>query len=189
MERVTGIGGIFIRARDPERLRAWYAEHGRPWVYARESRDVAVTGEAVAIEGARFSSGKLRRTFVEAEASGVFVAAVPNIDGPTSTATCARHHVGCREARYAPQPGRRLARRSSSRSHVQNSRHEGLLRGPRCTRDPQHVLADPFPSPGIGAPVRQASVSTQLVQLPHRELAVLTACQRGNLTIDLHGRQ
>jgi predicted enzyme related to lactoylglutathione lyase len=27
MERVTGIGGVFLRARDPERLRAWYAEH------------------------------------------------------------------------------------------------------------------------------------------------------------------
>ena len=27
MERVTGIGGVFFRARNPERLRAWYAEH------------------------------------------------------------------------------------------------------------------------------------------------------------------
>ena len=27
MERVIGIGGVFFRARDPERLRAWYAEH------------------------------------------------------------------------------------------------------------------------------------------------------------------
>jgi predicted enzyme related to lactoylglutathione lyase len=27
MERVTGIGGIFLRARDGEALRAWYAEH------------------------------------------------------------------------------------------------------------------------------------------------------------------
>jgi predicted enzyme related to lactoylglutathione lyase len=27
MERVTGIGGVFFRARDPERLLAWYAEH------------------------------------------------------------------------------------------------------------------------------------------------------------------
>jgi predicted enzyme related to lactoylglutathione lyase len=25
--RVTGIGGVFFRARDPEALRAWYAEH------------------------------------------------------------------------------------------------------------------------------------------------------------------
>ena len=27
MERVVGIGGTFFRARDPERLRAWYADH------------------------------------------------------------------------------------------------------------------------------------------------------------------
>jgi predicted enzyme related to lactoylglutathione lyase len=27
VERVTGIGGVFLRARDPGRLRAWYAEH------------------------------------------------------------------------------------------------------------------------------------------------------------------
>jgi predicted enzyme related to lactoylglutathione lyase len=27
MARVTGIGGIFLRARDPKSLAAWYAEH------------------------------------------------------------------------------------------------------------------------------------------------------------------
>ena len=27
MERVVGIGGVFFRARDPERLREWYAEN------------------------------------------------------------------------------------------------------------------------------------------------------------------
>ena len=27
MERVTGIGGVFLRSRDPEALSAWYAEH------------------------------------------------------------------------------------------------------------------------------------------------------------------
>jgi glyoxylase I family protein len=26
-ERVTGIGGVFFRAREPEALAAWYAEH------------------------------------------------------------------------------------------------------------------------------------------------------------------
>jgi predicted enzyme related to lactoylglutathione lyase len=26
-ERVDGIGGVFFRARDPERLRDWYAQH------------------------------------------------------------------------------------------------------------------------------------------------------------------
>ncbi len=27
MKRVTGIGGIFIKSKDPERLRAWYQAH------------------------------------------------------------------------------------------------------------------------------------------------------------------
>jgi predicted enzyme related to lactoylglutathione lyase len=27
VERVAGIGGVFVRARDPDALRAWYAEH------------------------------------------------------------------------------------------------------------------------------------------------------------------
>jgi len=27
MERVTGIGGVFIRSAQPDALRAWYAEH------------------------------------------------------------------------------------------------------------------------------------------------------------------
>ncbi len=27
MEKVTGIGGVFFRARDPSALAAWYAEH------------------------------------------------------------------------------------------------------------------------------------------------------------------
>jgi predicted enzyme related to lactoylglutathione lyase len=27
VERVTGIGGVFLRARDPAALAAWYAEH------------------------------------------------------------------------------------------------------------------------------------------------------------------
>ena len=27
MKRVTGIGGIFFKAKDPEQLRAWYRKH------------------------------------------------------------------------------------------------------------------------------------------------------------------
>jgi predicted enzyme related to lactoylglutathione lyase len=44
MERATGIGGVFFRARDPAALVAWYAEHlGVPvsegYVVFPESRD------------------------------------------------------------------------------------------------------------------------------------------------------
>jgi predicted enzyme related to lactoylglutathione lyase len=42
MERVTGIGGLFFRARDPKALKQWYAEYlgvaggsdGQPWEQA-----------------------------------------------------------------------------------------------------------------------------------------------------------
>ena len=27
MSRITGLGGIFFKAQDPEKLRAWYREH------------------------------------------------------------------------------------------------------------------------------------------------------------------
>jgi len=44
VERVTGIGGVFFRARDPEALVAWYAEHldvpvREGYVIFPESRD------------------------------------------------------------------------------------------------------------------------------------------------------
>jgi predicted enzyme related to lactoylglutathione lyase len=49
MERATGIGGVFFRARDPEKLAAWYAKHLgielTPWgghVYEAEEGDVTV---------------------------------------------------------------------------------------------------------------------------------------------------
>ena len=48
MERATGIGGVFFRAKDPEALVAWYAEHvGVPvqpdgYVVFQESRDAHV---------------------------------------------------------------------------------------------------------------------------------------------------
>jgi len=48
MERVTGIGGFFFRARNPKELVSWYAEHiGLPvqpdgYVVFQESRDAQV---------------------------------------------------------------------------------------------------------------------------------------------------
>ena len=49
MERVVGIGGTFFRARDAEKLRAWYAEHlgfdVSDWggqVFSAEQGDVTV---------------------------------------------------------------------------------------------------------------------------------------------------
>src|SRR5260370_900067 len=41
----------------------WYAEHGRPWIYAREVQSVGTGGASVNIEGVRFHSGVLRPRF------------------------------------------------------------------------------------------------------------------------------
>ena len=55
--------------------RAWYAENGRPWVYAREMAAVELAAGAVRIQGAAFHSERLRQTFEEAEAHGAILAA------------------------------------------------------------------------------------------------------------------
>jgi hypothetical protein len=47
--------------------RDWYAGHGRPWIYARQSD---------AIESVQFSSTRLRRTLADAGAQSVFLVAV-----------------------------------------------------------------------------------------------------------------
>src|ERR1041385_3352597 len=43
MKRVTGIGGIFFKAKDPDKLRAWYREHlgieAESWGYHFQWRD------------------------------------------------------------------------------------------------------------------------------------------------------
>jgi hypothetical protein len=61
--------------------REWYAEHGRPWVYAREAESIAtdgasVSGSSVQIEGVRFPSAALRRRWEEAAADSAVLAAV-----------------------------------------------------------------------------------------------------------------
>jgi hypothetical protein len=58
-----------------EWARAWYAEHGRPWIYAREAGSVGM-GDASVIEGVGFHSGVLRRRFEQAAAESVVLAAV-----------------------------------------------------------------------------------------------------------------
>jgi hypothetical protein len=65
------------RARDlADWARGWYAEHGRPWMYAREAGSVGTGGASVIVEGVRFHSGVLRRRFERAAADGAVLAAV-----------------------------------------------------------------------------------------------------------------
>jgi hypothetical protein len=56
--------------------RAWYAEHGRPWVYAREVEDVGTDGGSVGIEGVTFHSDPLRQRLQQASAGSAVLAAV-----------------------------------------------------------------------------------------------------------------
>lgn len=56
--------------------RAWYAEHGRPWTYARLVEDVRTADDGVMIDGTRFGGRRLRASLSRAGADAAFVAAV-----------------------------------------------------------------------------------------------------------------
>jgi hypothetical protein len=56
--------------------RAWYAAHGRPWLYARRAQHAAASDGAVVIDGATFDSPPLAYALREANAESVVVAAV-----------------------------------------------------------------------------------------------------------------
>lgn len=56
--------------------REWYEEHGTPWMYARQAERLEIAGEAVLIDGVRFSSPKLKKTLAEAGAHSVILVAV-----------------------------------------------------------------------------------------------------------------
>jgi hypothetical protein len=56
--------------------RDWYAASGRPWVYARASRELAIDGDAVRVDGVAFTSPRLRGTLDRAGAHGVMLVAV-----------------------------------------------------------------------------------------------------------------
>jgi len=56
--------------------REWYAEHGRPWTYARGVDDVRIDDHAVVVDGVRFSSSRLRATLSAAGADRAFLVAV-----------------------------------------------------------------------------------------------------------------
>ena len=51
-----------------EWARDWYAQHGRPWVYAREADALRIDDDAVVIDGVPFTSPRLRSTLHDAGA-------------------------------------------------------------------------------------------------------------------------
>ncbi len=54
----------------------WYAEHGQPWIYARDAAEMELTGEAVRFEGAAFASPRLLDRMRRAKATGAAFVAV-----------------------------------------------------------------------------------------------------------------
>lgn len=67
---------------------AWYAEHGRPWIYAREAASLSVEPGGVVIDGVRFAGARLRQSLLDAGAHGVVLVAVGA--GPELEAEAAR---------------------------------------------------------------------------------------------------
>jgi hypothetical protein len=59
-----------------EWARDWYARHGRPWVYARESRALTIGAQTILVDGVPFTSERLRRTLERADAHSVVLVAV-----------------------------------------------------------------------------------------------------------------
>jgi hypothetical protein len=55
---------------------AWYAAHGRPWIFAREAATLALDVDGVRIDGRRFASGRLRQSLVDAGAHSAVLVAV-----------------------------------------------------------------------------------------------------------------
>jgi hypothetical protein len=56
--------------------RAWYAEQGRPWTYARQAANLEISAGSVLVDGVPLASGRLQQTLTEADAHGVVLVAV-----------------------------------------------------------------------------------------------------------------
>ncbi len=54
----------------------WYAQHGRPWMYARQAGQLEIAGDFIYVDGSRFTSKRLKATLEQAEAHSVILVAV-----------------------------------------------------------------------------------------------------------------
>ena len=79
-KRLLGYPGRHVlegRAREiAEAARQWYAEHGRPWLYARQTEAVELSGSRIKINGSGFSSPRLRELFNTAQVHSAVLVAV-----------------------------------------------------------------------------------------------------------------
>jgi hypothetical protein len=56
--------------------RAWYARHGRPWLYAREAESLTIEGDGILIDGKTFKSKRLLKILQDADAHSAMLVAV-----------------------------------------------------------------------------------------------------------------
>ena len=65
------------RARElADWARSWYAEYGRPWFYARQAESFELAGDSILMDGAAFTSSRLKDTLDQAGAHSVVLVAV-----------------------------------------------------------------------------------------------------------------
>jgi hypothetical protein len=56
--------------------RSWYAEHGRPWIFARRAETLDIGGDAIVIDGVSFRSPRFLNALRDARAESVVLVAV-----------------------------------------------------------------------------------------------------------------
>jgi len=54
----------------------WYAEHGRPWIYARQTSGIKLTNDRIQLDGSEFSSQQLHDQFASANANAAVMVVV-----------------------------------------------------------------------------------------------------------------
>src|ERR1043165_6179294 len=59
-----------------EWTRQWYAEHGRPWIFARAAGGLRITDNTICLSDAEFYSERLQTQLVAAEAHDAMLVAV-----------------------------------------------------------------------------------------------------------------
>jgi hypothetical protein len=79
-KRLLGFPGDYVlegRARElANKTRQWYAQNGRPWVYARQIEGLELAGERLHVNGAVFSSRQLHDNFNAARVHSAMLTAV-----------------------------------------------------------------------------------------------------------------
>ena len=79
-KRLLGYPGHHVmvgRSRElAEGTRQWYAEHGEPWIYVRQTEDLELANERLKISGIEFSSKQLHDQFSAAQAHNAVLVVV-----------------------------------------------------------------------------------------------------------------